>query len=169
VLNDTFGVKSGLMTTIHAYTNDQRIADLLHKDLRRTRAAAINIIPTTTGAAKAVGKVIPALNGKLNGMALRVPVPDGSITDFVGVLEKEATVKQVNAAMKKAAGGALKGILCYTEEPIVSTDIIHDPHSCIFDGLSTMVNGNMVKVVGWYDNEWGYSCRCCDLMAMMVK
>jgi glyceraldehyde 3-phosphate dehydrogenase len=169
VLNDTFGLKSGLMTTIHAYTNDQRIADLLHSDLRRTRAAAINIIPTTTGAAKAVGKVIPALNGKLNGMALRVPVPDGSITDFVGLLEKEATAEEINAAMKKAAEGPMKGVMCYTEEPIVSTDIIHDPHSCIFDALSTMVTGNMVKVVGWYDNEWGYSSRCCDLMAMMVK
>ncbi|GJQ33516.1 MAG: glyceraldehyde-3-phosphate dehydrogenase [Ignavibacteriaceae bacterium] len=164
VLNDAFGVEKGYMTTVHSYTNDQRVLDLPHKDLRRARAAATNIIPTTTGAAKTVGKVIPELKGKLDGFSLRVPTPDGSITDFVAVLGKETTAEEVNAAMKKAADGAMKGILEYTEDPIVSSDIIHNSHSCIFDALSTMVNGNLVKVVGWYDNEWGYSCRVIDLL-----
>jgi len=165
VLNDNFGVKKGLMTTVHAYTNDQRILDLPHKDLRRARAAAENIIPTTTGAAKAVGKIIPALKGKLNGMAMRVPVKDASVVDFVAEVEKEATVEEINAAMKKAAESRMKGIMEYTEEPIVSTDIIGNPHSCIFDALSTMViEKTMVKVIGWYDNEWGYSSRVVDLI-----
>ncbi len=165
VLNDNFGVKKGLMTTVHAYTNDQRILDLPHKDLRRARAAAENIIPTTTGAAKAVGKIIPALKGKLNGMAMRVPVKDASVVDFVAEVEKEATVEEINAAMKKAAESRMKGIMEYTEEPIVSVDIIGNPHSCIFDALSTMViEKTMVKVIGWYDNEWGYSSRVVDLI-----
>ncbi len=169
VLNDTFGVTKGLMTTIHSYTNDQRILDLPHSDLRRARSAAVSIIPTTTGAAAAVGKVIPSLNGKLDGMAMRVPVPDGSITDFVVTLKKATTVEAVNAAFKKAAKGKMKGILEYTEDPIVSADIIGNTHSNIFDALSTIVMGNMVKVVGWYDNEYGYSCRVVDLMKMMKK
>ncbi len=163
VLNDSFGIVKGLMTTIHAYTNDQRILDFPHSDLRRARSAALSIIPTTTGAAKAVGKVIPELNGKLNGMAVRVPTPVGSFTDFVAELKKEVTKEEVNAAMKAASEGALKGIMEYTEDPIVSADIIHNPHSCIFDALSTMIIDNMVKVVGWYDNEWGYSCRVVQL------
>ncbi len=169
VLNDTFGIKQGFMTTIHAYTNDQRILDLPHSDLRRARSAAVSIIPTTTGAAKAVGKVIPELNGKLDGMAMRVPTPDGSITDFVAVLNKKTTVEEVNAAFKKAAKGKLKGIMEYTEDPIVSADIIGNSHSNIFDSLSTMVQGNMVKVIGWYDNEYGYSCRVVDLMKKVAK
>jgi len=164
VLNDTFGLEKGFMTTVHSYTNDQVILDLPHSDLRRARAAAVSIIPTTTGAAKAVGKVIPELKGKLDGFALRVPTPDGSITDLVATLKKEVTVDEVNAAMKKAAEGKMKGILEYCEDPIVSADIVGNDHSCIFDSLSTMVNGNLVKVVGWYDNEWGYSCRVVDLM-----
>jgi glyceraldehyde 3-phosphate dehydrogenase len=164
VLNDNFKIKKGMMTTIHAYTNDQRVLDLPHKDLRRARTAAINIIPTTTGAARAVGKVIPELKGKLDGFALRVPVPDGSITDFVAELEKEVTVELVNAAMKKASETFLKGIMEYCTDEIVSSDIVGNDHSCIFDSLSTMVIGNMVKVVGWYDNEWGYSCRVVDLI-----
>ncbi len=164
VLNDNFKIKKGLMTTIHAYTNDQRVLDLPHKDLRRARAASQNIIPTTTGAAKAVGKVIPELKGKLDGFALRVPVPDGSVTDFVAELEKEATKEHINEAMKKASETYLKGILEYCTDEIVSSDVIGNEHSCIFDSLSTMVLGNMVKVVGWYDNEWGYSCRVVDLI-----
>lgn len=164
VLNDNFKIKKGLMTTIHAYTNDQRVLDLPHKDLRRARAAALNIIPTTTGAAKAVGKVIPELKGKLDGFALRVPVPDGSVTDFVAELEKEVTKEQINEAMKKASETYLKGILEYCTDEIVSSDVIGNEYSCIFDSLSTMVLGNMVKVVGWYDNEWGYSCRVVDLI-----
>ncbi|MDI6802787.1 MAG: type I glyceraldehyde-3-phosphate dehydrogenase [Bacteroidota bacterium] len=164
VLHDNFKVKKGMMTTIHAYTNDQRVLDLPHKDLRRARAAALNIIPTTTGAAKAVGKVIPDLKGKLDGFALRVPVPDGSVTDFVAELETEATKEQINEAMKKASETYLKGILEYCTDEIVSSDIIGNEYSCIFDSLSTMVIGNMVKVVGWYDNEWGYSCRVLDLI-----
>ncbi len=164
VLNDTFGVKQGFMTTVHSYTNDQRLLDLPHSDLRRARSAAVNIIPTSTGAAKAVGKVIPELNGKLDGMAMRVPTADGSITDLVAVLNKETTVEEVNAAMKAAAEGAMKGILEYSEEPLVSSDILGNAHSSIFDSLSTMVNGNVVKVVSWYDNEWGYSCRVVDLL-----
>ena len=169
VLNDTFGVVKGLMTTIHAYTNDQRILDLPHSDLRRARSAALSIIPTTTGAAKAVGIVIPELKGKLDGMAMRVPTPDGSITDFVAVLNKKTTKEEVNAAFKKASKGKLKGILEYTEDPIVSVDIVGNPHSNIFDSLSTMVDGNLVKVVGWYDNEYGYSCRVIDLIKKVIK
>ncbi len=164
VLNDKFGIEKGFMTTVHAFTNDQRLLDLPHSDLRRARAAAVSIIPTTTGAAKAVGKVIPELSGKLDGFALRVPTPDGSITDLVAELKKEVTIEEVNAAMKEAANGAMKGILEYTEDPIVSIDIVGNSHSSIFDSLSTMVNGNMVKVVSWYDNEWGYSCRVVDLL-----
>lgn len=164
VLDDNFGIVKGLMTTIHAYTNDQVMLDQPHKDLRRARAGAANIIPTTTGAAKAVGKVIPHLKGKLDGFALRVPVPDGSLTDFVCELKKETTKEEVNAAMKKASESYLKGILEYCVDPIVSTDIVGNPYSCIFDALSTMVSGNLVKVIGWYDNEWGYSCRVVDLI-----
>ncbi|MEX2431394.1 MAG: type I glyceraldehyde-3-phosphate dehydrogenase [Dehalococcoidia bacterium] len=164
VLHDTFGVKYGLMTTVHAYTNDQQILDQVHKDLRRSRAAAQNIIPTSTGAAKVVGVVIPELNGRLHGTALRVPVSTGSITDFTAELGKEVTMEEVNAAFRKAAEGAFNGIIEYTEDPIVSSDIKMNPASCIFDGLSTLVmQGNMVKVFGWYDNEWGYSCRTSDL------
>ena len=168
VLNDSFGIEQGLMTTIHAYTNDQRVADMIHKDLRRARAAAVNIIPTTTGAAKAIGKVIPELDGKLDGFAIRVPVPVGSVVDLVVGVKKKATVADVNAAMKKAAEGPMKGILIYCDEPIVSSDIINDPASSIFDSLSTMVIGNMVKVVSWYDNEWGYSNRTVDIMEKMA-
>ncbi|MCZ7557239.1 MAG: type I glyceraldehyde-3-phosphate dehydrogenase [Bacteroidia bacterium] len=164
VLHDAFGVDRGLMTTVHSYTNDQRLLDLPHKDLRRARAAATNIIPTTTGAARTVGKVIPELKGKLDGFALRVPTPDGSITDFVAVLQRDASVDEINAAMKAAAEGPMKGILEYTEDPIVSSDIIGNPHSVIFDAKSTMSSGNLVKVVGWYDNEFGYSCRVVDLV-----
>jgi len=169
VLNDSFGIQQGFMTTIHSYTNDQRILDLPHSDLRRARSAAVSIIPTTTGAAKAVGKVIPELNGKLDGMAMRVPTPDGSITDFVAIVNKETTVEEVNDAFKKAAESELKGIMEYTEDPIVSADIIGNSHSNIFDSLSTMVKGNMVKVIGWYDNEYGYSCRVVDLAKKIAK
>lgn len=170
VLQDNFGIIKGLMTTVHAYTNDQKILDLPHPDLRRARAAAINIIPTTTGAAKAVAKVIPELEGKINGMAMRVPVKDGSIVDFVAELEKEATAEQVNSAMKKASENELKGIMEYTDEPIVSCDVISNPHSVVFDSLCTMViSGNMVKVIGWYDNEWGYSNRVVDLIERLAK
>jgi glyceraldehyde 3-phosphate dehydrogenase len=164
VLHDAFGVEKGFMTTVHSYTNDQQLLDLPHKDLRRARAAAVSIIPTTTGAAKAIGKIIPDLKGKLDGFSLRVPTPDGSITDFVAILKKEATVEQVNDAFKKAANSSMKGLLEYTEDPIVSADIIGTHYSVIFDSLSTMVNGNLVKVVGWYDNEYGYSCRVVDLI-----
>ncbi len=164
VLNDNFGIEKGLMVTVHSYTNDQRLLDLPHKDLRRARAAATSIIPTTTGAAIAVGKVIPELNGKLDGYSLRVPTPDGSITDLTATLKREVTVEEVNQAFKKASENELKGILEYSDEPLVSVDIVGNPHSNIFDSLSTMVQGNMVKVVGWYDNEWGYSCRVVDLM-----
>ncbi len=169
VLNDTFGIERGLMTTIHAYTNDQNVADMIHKDLRRARAAAMNIIPTTTGAAKAIGQVIPELDGKLDGFALRVPIPVGSIVDLVAVVKKEATVESVNAAMKAAANGPMKGILEYCNEPIVSSDIVKNPASSIFDSLCTMVKGNLVKVVSWYDNEWGYSNRTVDIMEKMAK
>jgi len=168
VLNDSFGIERGLMTTVHSYTNDQRILDFPHKDLRRARAAAMNIIPTTTGAAKAIGKVVPELDGKMNGLALRVPTPDGSVTDLVAVLKREVTADEVNEAFRKAAEGEMKGILEYCEDPIVSTDIIHNPASCIFDAGSTMVVGNLVKVLGWYDNEWGYSCRCVELLQKMA-
>ena len=170
VLEDSFGVERGLMTTIHAYTTDQRILDLPHKDLRRARAAAENTIPTTTGAAKAVGKIIPQLKGKINGMAVRVPVKCGSLTDFVAVLKKKVTVEDINSAFKEVAAGSLKGILEYTEDPIVSTDIIGNPHSCIFDSQATMViTDNLVKAVGWYDNEWGYSSRVVDLIGLLAK
>ncbi len=166
VLVDSFGLKRGLMTTIHAYTNDQRIADQIHSDMRRARAAAANIIPTSTGAAKAVGKVIPSLAGKVDGMAMRVPVLNGSVVDLVAVLEKTVTVDDVNAAMKAAAEGPLKGVLEHTTDPIVSSDILGNPHSSVFDAQATMViDSNMVKVVSWYDNEWGYSSRVCDLVA----
>ncbi|WP_173073475.1 type I glyceraldehyde-3-phosphate dehydrogenase [Tenuifilum thalassicum] len=164
VLNDTFGIERGFMNTIHSYTNDQRILDAPHRDLRRARSAAVSQIPTTTGAAKAVGKVIPELKGKLDGLAVRVPTPTGSLVDFVAILKKEVTKEEINAAMKKAAEGPMKGILEYTEDPIVSVDIIHNSHSSIFDAQSTMVNGNMVKVLSWYDNEWGYSNRVVDLI-----
>ncbi|MFP4430419.1 MAG: type I glyceraldehyde-3-phosphate dehydrogenase [Spirochaetota bacterium] len=163
ILHDSFGIETGFMTTIHSYTNDQAILDAPHSDLRRARSAAVNQIPTTTGAAKAVGKVLPALAGKLDGVAIRVPTPTGSIVDLVANLSKEATVEEVNAAVKKAAEGPMKGILEYTEDPIVSSDIIHNPHSSIFDALSTMVIGKTVKVFSWYDNEWGYSHRVVDL------
>lgn len=172
VLNDTFGLESGLMTTCHAYTNDQRIQDQPHDDLYRSRAAALNIIPTTTGAAKAVGLVIPELNGKLTGIALRVPVATGSVVDLVANLAKEATKESINAAMKAAAEGPMKGILMYSEDALVSTDIVHDPHSSIFAADFTQVlgtKGKMVKIVSWYDNEWGYSNRTADLVSMMAK
>ncbi len=169
VLNDTFGIERGLMTTIHAYTNDQRVADMIHSDLRRARAAAANIIPTTTGAAKAIGQVIPELDGKLDGFALRVPVPVGSIVDLVVNVKKDVTVDSVNAAMKKAAKGPLKCILVYCDEPIVSSDIVKNPASSIFDSLCTMVIGKTVKVVSWYDNEWGYSNRSVEIMEKMAK
>lgn len=165
VLNDNFGVVQGFMTTVHAYTNDQNILDLPHKDLRRARAAAVSIIPTSTGAAKAVGEVLPELQGKLDGFATRVPVPDGSLTDLTVVLSREVSKAEINAAFKAAAEGAMKGILEYSEDPLVSADIVGNPHSCIFDALSTMANGTLVKVVGWYDNEWGYSNRLADLVA----
>jgi glyceraldehyde 3-phosphate dehydrogenase len=164
VLDDNFKIVKGFMTTIHSYTNDQGLLDQPHKDLRRARAGAINIIPTSTGAAKAVGEVLPHLKGKLDGFALRVPTPDGSLTDFVCLLEKETTKEDINAAMKKASETSMKGILEYTIDPIVSSDIIGNSNSCIFDSLSTMAMGNLVKVIGWYDNEWGYSCRVVDLL-----
>ena len=170
VLNDEFGVEQGLMTTIHSYTNDQSILDQGHSDLRRARSAAVNIIPTSTGAARAVGLVLPDLNGKLNGMALRVPTPTGSVTDFVATLKRSASVEEVNAAYLEASLGALSGVLEYSEDPLVSSDIVRNPRSCILDALSTMtVGNNMVKVVGWYDNEWGYSCRTADLAAYIAK
>lgn len=170
VVHDQFTILRGMMTTIHSYTNDQRILDLAHKDLRRARAAGLNIIPTTTGAAKAVSLVIPELKGKFDGFALRVPTPTVSIVDFVADVEKPTTVAELNAAFKAASEGALKGILGYTEEPLVSSDFKGDNRSSIIDGLSTMVmGGNMVKVVTWYDNEWGYSCRTADLAALMAK
>ena len=170
VLDDAFGIERGIMTTVHAYTNDQRLADVPHKDLRRSRAATENIIPTTTGAAAAVGKVLPGLAGKLDGMAMRVPVPDGSTVDLVLELGRDVTAEEVNAAVKAAADGPLKGILQYSEDPLVSTDIIGNPHSSIFDADSTQVlGGNMVKVLSWYDNEWGYSNRVVDLIARMAE
>jgi glyceraldehyde 3-phosphate dehydrogenase len=169
VLNDNFGLEIGYMTTIHSYTNDQRILDLPHKDLRRARSAALSQIPTTTGAAKAVGKVIPELKGKLDGISVRVPTPTGSLVDLVAVLKKPATKEEINAAMKKAADGPMKGILEYTEDEIVSVDVVHSTYSSIFDAQSTMVNGTMVKVLSWYDNEWGYSCRVVDLIPLVMK
>lgn len=168
VLNDSFGIEQGFMTTIHSYTNDQVILDLPHSDLRRARSAAVSQIPTTTGAAKAVGIVIPELKGKMDGMAVRVPTPTGSLVDLVCVLKKEASIEEINAAMKKAAEGPMKGILEYTEDPIVSVDVIHNPSSSVFDALSTMTNGKMVKVLAWYDNEWGYSVRVVDLAEKLM-
>ncbi|MCL4120054.1 UNVERIFIED_CONTAM: hypothetical protein GTU68_027558 [Idotea baltica] len=168
VLNDTWGLENGLMTTCHAYTNDQNVADQLHPNMHRARAAAVNIIPTTTGAAVAVGKVLPEVEGKLTGMALRVPIPVGSITDLNAVLSKPATAEEINAAMKAASEGPLKGIMEYTEDPIVSSDIVGNTHSCIFDAnWTTVIGGNMVKVLGWYDNEYGYSNRTADLISKM--
>jgi glyceraldehyde 3-phosphate dehydrogenase len=170
VLNENFGIEKGLMTTIHAYTNDQKVADSIHSDLRRARSAAVNIIPTTTGAAKAIGEVIPELKGKLDGVAMRVPVVDGSITDLSALLKKSVTKEEVNEAMKKASQGELKGILEYCDEPIVSSDIIGNPHSCIFDSLSTyVVEGNLVKVMGWYDNEWAFSQRMAELTELFAN
>ncbi len=167
VLNDTFGISQGFMTTIHSYTNDQAGLDAPHSDLRRARSAAVSQIPTTTGAAKAVGKVIPALKGKMDGLAVRVPTPTGSLVDLVAVLEKEVTKEEVNAAIKAAAEGPMKGILEYTEDPIVSVDVIGNPASSIFDADSTMVQGKMVKILSWYDNEWGYSSRVVDLIVKL--
>ena len=169
VLHDTFGVDKGLMSTIHAYTNDQKILDQVHSDLRRARAAAMNIIPTTTGAASAVGVVLPELKGKIHGMAFRVPTSTVSVTDFVAVLKRDASVDDINAAYEEASENSLKGILEYCADPLVSSDFKLNPHSCILDGLSTMsMGGNLVKVVGWYDNEWGYSCRTADLAAFLA-
>ena len=172
VLNDTFGIEKGFMTTIHSYTGDQRILDFPHKDLRRARAAAVSIIPTTTGAAKSVAVVIPELKGKLDGLAIRVPTPDGSLTDLTCVLNKNVTREDINTVLRKAAENKLRGILQYTEEPLVSVDIVGNPHSAIIDGLSTSVigeNGNLVKILSWYDNEWGYSCRIIDLINYMFN
>lgn len=169
VLDDLFGIESGYITTIHAYTADQNLQDAPHKDLRRARAAAYSIVPTSTGAAKAVGLVLPHLKGKLDGVAMRVPIPDGSLTDLVAVLKKPATIAEINQAMKQAAETSLKGILAYTDEPIVSIDIVGDTHSCIFDAQMTAVMGNLVKVVGWYDNEAGYSHRIADLIEKVGK
>ena len=170
VLDDSFGIRRGVMTTVHAYTNDQRLADVPHSDFRRSRAASENIIPTTTGAAKAVGQVLPKLNGRLDGMAMRVPVPDGSTVDLVVELDRDVTVAEVNAAVKAAAEGPLKGILQYSEDPLVSTDIIGNPASSIFDSDSTkVIGGNKVKVLSWYDNEWGYSNRVVDLIERLMS
>ncbi|RMG64040.1 MAG: type I glyceraldehyde-3-phosphate dehydrogenase [Calditrichaeota bacterium] len=169
VLHENFQIKRGWMTTIHAYTNDQRLLDLPHSDLRRARAAALNMVPTTTGAAKAVGLVIPELKGKLDGIAVRVPVSDGSLVDLVAEVSRPVTVEEINAAMKAAAQGPLKGILEYCEDPVVSSDIVGNPASSVFDALSTKVmDGNLVKVLSWYDNEWGYSNRCVDLLKKMA-
>jgi glyceraldehyde 3-phosphate dehydrogenase len=170
VVSERFGIVKGIMTTVHAYTNDQRLADVPHSDFRRSRAAAENIIPTTTGAAKAVGKVLPALKGKLDGIAIRVPVPDGSIVDLVTVTERPVTVEEVNSAVREAAAGPLKKIVEYTEEPIVSSDVIGNSHSAVFDAKAThVINGNFLKVLAWYDNEWGYSCRVADLIEIMAR
>jgi glyceraldehyde 3-phosphate dehydrogenase len=170
VINDNFQIEKGLMTTIHAYTNDQNVADVMHKDLRRARAAAINIIPTTTGAAKAIGEVIPELKGKLDGMAMRVPVANGSVTDLVVSVKKATDTEEVNSVLKAAADNELKGILEYCDDPIVSSDIIDNEHSCILDAMSTcVIDGNLIKVIGWYDNEWGYSNRMVDLVDLIAK
>ncbi len=170
VLNDNFGIESGFMNTIHSYTNDQRILDQPHSDLRRARSAAVSMIPTTTGAAKAVGKIIPELNGKLDGISVRVPTPTGSLVDLTVQLKKDATIEEINKLMKEAAEGEMKGVLEYTEDPVVSVDIIHNPHSSIFDAQSTMViGGKTVKVLSWYDNEWGYSNRVVDLVTKVAK
>ena len=169
VLHDTFGIVKGSMTTIHSYTNDQKVLDYPHKDLRRARAAALNMIPTTTGAAKAIGLVMPALKGKLDGYSMRVPTPDVSVVDLVAVLAKPTTAEAVNAALKAAAEGPMKGILAYTEDPVVSTDMLHNPNSSIVDSQMTKVlDGDLLKVISWYDNEWGYSCRVIDLIAFLV-
>ncbi len=168
VLDDLAGIQSGFMTTIHAYTNDQSILDLPHKDLRRARAAAINLIPTSTGAAKAIGLVLPHLQGKVDGISVRAPVPTGSITDLVVTLGREVTAEEVNAVYAAAASGPLAGIMQYSEDPLVSTDIVHNPHSCIVDSRLTMAHGATVKVFGWYDNEWGYSCRLVDLVGRLL-
>jgi len=172
VLADNFGLEKAFMTTCHSYTNDQKVQDLVHKDLRRARAAAVNIIPTSTGAAKAIGEVLPTCSGKMNGISLRVPTSDVSIVDLTAVLGKEVTAEDINAAMKKAAEGPLKGILEYTEDPIVSSDVLHSTYSAVFDAQSTMVMGNksnFVKVLAWYDNEWGFSCRMVELIELVVK
>ena len=165
VLHEQFGIVKGMMNTIHSYTGDQRLLDAPHSDMRRARSAALSMVPTTTGAAVAVGKVLPALNGKLDGLSVRVPTANGSLTDFTTVLEKETSAEEINAAFNAAAAGALSGILEYSEDPLVLADIVGNPHSCVFDALSTNVlEGNMVKILGWYDNEWGYSNRCVDLL-----
>jgi glyceraldehyde 3-phosphate dehydrogenase len=173
ILDQKFKIVRGTMTTVHAYTNDQRVSDLIHDDLRRARAAAVNIIPSTTGAARAIGLVLPELDGKLDGVSLRVPVPDGSITDLTVELKSEVTTDQVNQAFREASAGPLRGILEYSEDPLVSSDIIDNPHSCVFDAKCTLVTpkgkGPMVKVFGWYDNEWGYSCRTADIVTLVTK
>ena len=170
VLNDTFGIEKGSMTTIHSYTNDQPVLDFPHKDLRRARAAALNMIPTSTGAAKAIGLVVPAMKGKLDGYSMRVPTPDVSVVDFVAVLSKDTTAEEVNGALKRAADGPLKGILAYTDDPVVSTDMLNNPNSSIVDlELTKVLGGNLAKVVSWYDNEWGYSNRVVDLIAFLGK
>jgi glyceraldehyde 3-phosphate dehydrogenase len=172
VLADNFGLEKAFMTTVHSYTNDQKIQDVVHKDMRRARAAAVNIIPTSTGAAKAIGVVLPSCSGKMNGMAMRVPTPDGSIVDLTAILGKDVTAEEINAAMKQASEGALKGILDYTEDPIVSSDVLHTTCSAIFDAKATMVMGNksnFVKVLAWYDNEWGFSNRMVDFIEMVGK
>ena len=170
VLNDTFGIDKGSMTTIHSYTNDQNVLDFPHKDLRRARAAALNMIPTSTGAAKAIGLVLPELKGKLDGYSMRVPTPDVSVVDFVAVLKKDTTSEEINTALKSAADGPMKGILAYTEEPVVSTDMLNNPNSSIVDAeLTKVLGGNLAKVVAWYDNEWGYSNRVVDLVAFLGK
>ena len=170
ILHDAFGIEKGIMTTVHAYTNDQRLADVPHSDLRRSRAAAENIIPTTTGAARAVGKVLPELAGKLDGMAMRVPVPDGSTVDLITVMRRPVTVEQVNEVVRSAAASSLKGIVEYCDEPIVSSDVIGNPHSSVFDSLATQVlGGNFLKTVAWYDNEWGYACRVAELIRRLAE
>lgn len=169
VLDDALGIQKGFMTTVHAYTADQNIQDAPHRDLRRARAAALSIIPTTTGAAKAVGLVLPHLQGKLDGMALRVPVPDGSLTDFTAIVEKATTAEEVNNLYRAAASGSMGGILEYSEAPLVSSDIVHNPHSCIFDAPSTAVDGTLVKIIGWYDNEWGYANRTVDVARKLME
>ena len=170
VLNDTFGIEKGSMTTVHSYTNDQNVLDFPHKDLRRARAAALNLIPTSTGAAKAIGLVVPELKGKLDGYSMRVPTPDVSVVDFVAVLKKDTTAQEVNSALKQASENGLRGILAYTEDPVVSTDLLHNPNSSIVDAeLTKVLGGNLVKVVSWYDNEWGYSNRIVDLIVFIGK
>ena len=168
VLHDTFTIEQGFMTTIHAYTADQNLHDLPHKDLRRARAAAINLIPTSTGAARAIGLVLPELKGKVDGVAVRAPVPTGSVTDFVATVSRETSETEVNEAFRSAAAGALEGIVQYTDDPLVSSDIVRSPYSCIFDSELTMVTGRQVKIFGWYDNEWGYSCRLVDLVGRLL-